>query len=96
MESTWKPGLFLDRVNNDGDYCPENCRWVTRKENNNNTRNNRLICFHGKTMTFSQWADHLGMNYRMLRVRLGRGWSIEDAFLTPPLEQDQKKKRGKF
>lgn len=94
MGESWRPGLFLDRIDNDGDYCPENCRWVTRKENNNNTRANRVVSFRGKRMTLSQWSDHLGINYRMLRVRLWRGWSIEDALSTPPLDPSQKKQRG--
>ena len=76
-------GYSLERINNDGPYEPENCRWATRKEQQRNTRRNRLITFHNKTQPLIAWAEELCRPYRLLMKRLNRGWSIDDAFLLP-------------
>jgi hypothetical protein len=80
----YKNNLTLDRINNNGDYCPENCRWATYKQQARNTAQNRLITFHGKTKTLQDWANELGFKYKTLSSRLlDYGWSIEKAFTTP-------------
>ena len=53
----YKEGLQIDRINNNGNYCPENCRWVTPKENSRNTRKNVNITLNGKTKTVSEWCE---------------------------------------
>lgn len=75
-------GLTIDRIDNGKDYSPDNCRWITYKEQANNRRNNRCITYNGKTQTIAQWAEELNMNPRKLRSRLRYGWSIEKAFNT--------------
>ena len=73
-------GLTLDRANNDGDYEPGNCRWVTRLEQMNNTRRNKLVFFEGETKTLAQWCREKGLNYNKAKHRLNRGWEPEKAF----------------
>lgn len=79
-ESGYEKGMTLDRIDVYGNYCPENCRWVTIKEQANNKRNNRYITFNGETLTISQWEDKLGFKRGTIRDRIERyGWSIEKA-----------------
>lgn len=55
----YENGLQLDRIDNDGSYCPNNCRWVSRKENCRNTRRNKFITLDGKTKTIAEWCETL-------------------------------------
>jgi len=68
------PGLTLERIDNNGDYEPSNCRWATRKEQGLNTRNNRRIEFNGQIKTVSEWAEIIGIPDSTLRTRLRNGW----------------------
>lgn len=79
------PSHQIDRINNDGDYCPENCRWATPLENSNNTRKNRNITFKGRTQSISMWAREKGWVPKVILNRLNRGWSVERTLTTEPL-----------
>lgn len=63
-------GYTLDRINNDGDYAPGNCRWATRTQQNNNNRRNRFVTWRGRTQTISQWAKEQGLPHGVLWNRL--------------------------
>lgn len=84
LNNGYDDGLTLDRINNNGNYCPENCRWVDRKTQQNNRRNNRIITHNGISKTITEWANDNGLPYYVLKKRLDvLGWSFEEAISKP-------------
>ncbi len=70
-------GKTLDRINSTGDYCLENCRWATPKEQRLNTPRTRFLTFNGKTLCLGDWAKELGIARNTITNRLNKGWSVE-------------------
>lgn len=82
VNNGYEKGLTIDRIDNNKGYSPDNCRWVTAKEQSYNRRSNKLITIHGKTQTVTEWAKETGMPIGTLQNRLRYGWE-EDRLLEP-------------
>lgn len=84
LRSGYETGLSIDRINGDGDYCPENCRWIPMADQQRNKSNNRFYAYKGKTQTLSEWAREYGIDYKTLADRMDKfGFSFEEALRRP-------------
>lgn len=80
LANGFREGLSIDRIDVNGNYCPENCRWITMAEQQKNKRNVPKISWNGETHTLPEWADILGIKYGTLWKRLHDGMTIDEAF----------------
>lgn len=87
----YKPGLQIDRRDNNKGYSPENCRFVTRTENMRNTSAVRMITFRGETKPLVVWCETLGISYSCVADRLAKGMAVGDA-LTATINKSQQRK----
>lgn len=88
------PGMSLERVDNDGNYCKENCIWASWEDQYRNRRTSILITLEGETKTISEWCRHYGINRSVYVSRTKRGWSIEAALTTPADTRYRNKRRA--
>lgn len=79
MVESWQPGLTIERIDTNGHYCKDNCRWATKLEQACNTRRSRFLTVGGLRLTVSQWARKVGCSHTIIHSRLKRGWTPEDA-----------------
>lgn len=77
------PSHTIDRIDNGGDYCPDNCRWATWEKQHQNRRDNNNITYLGETLCVAEWSRRLGGNPRLVGNRIQRGWSPIEAVSTP-------------
>lgn len=84
IEQFGKNNTSIDRIDNNGNYELNNCKWTTNKEQGRNKRNNHLLTFKGETLPLSQWAEKINISSKVLRTRILRDkWSTERAITTP-------------
>lgn len=74
----------IDRIDRNGDYTPENCRWADSVTQNNNKKNNIVIEYNGKKQTLPEWSRELGFKYSLVLNRLTSGWDFERAITQKP------------
>lgn len=91
-ESGYKKGLWLDRIDTNGNYCPENCKWSTPQEQANNRRNNNVLTYCGESHTLAEWARILGVKKSLIKTRVWYGWSPERV-IEQEVERHERKAR---
>ena len=90
LEKGFDESLTIDRIDNNGNYCPENCRWINQKEQMRNTRVNHLLTYNGVTKTMAEWSEITGIKYHTLKQRINKyGYSVERALTTPVLKHPE-------
>ena len=85
----YKPGLQIDRIDNNGNYEPSNCRFVTPLVNGRNKRNCKPITFNGETLCLSEWAERLGIPKHVIKQRIKRGLPLEKVMVSTKQEKDE-------
>ena len=91
MENGYKDNLSIDRIENNGNYEPSNCRWATKVEQMNNTSSNHLVTVNGETKTISQWAEYLGIKRYRIDSAYKRGKDLKE-FISGLINEKEKDK----
>ena len=85
LANGYEDHLTIDRIDGNGNYEPSNCRWATRKVQQNKTSYTRIYAYNGEKLSIMQWAEKTKISANMLYKRLARGWDIEKALTTKKL-----------
>ena len=89
MLPSYKPGMQIDRICNNRGCSPENCRWVTRKQNCRNTRRTLFLTVNGIERSLSEWAEVAGIKFATIYYRFTQGRTAEDCIASGRLEHDR-------
>ena len=87
LTNGYDDNLSIDRIDGTKNYTPDNCRWVTMKQQQRNKRTNHKITLGNKTQSVTEWCEDLNISRSMVFKRLKLGWSEEKALLTPSTKQ---------
>lgn len=83
LANGYRDNLTIDRIDVNGNYCPDNCRWVSMKTQCENRSNNNLLKLDGETQPVSVWAERIGVSADLLYSRKRKGWTDERILKTP-------------
>ncbi len=86
LENGYKHGLSIDRIDNNGYYSPNNCRWADCLIQSNNQRKTIMLTYKGETKALRFWADEFGLPRNVVKCRIRAGWTVERA-LTEPIHK---------
>lgn len=89
LENGYSDDLEIDRINNNGNYEPNNCRYVTKKINASNKRNNHYATIKGVTKTITEWAEESGISRKTIQSRIKYGWEDERLILPAKFGNNQ-------
>jgi hypothetical protein len=79
------PGMSIDRIDNDGDYTPENCRWADDLTQARNSRHCHMLTHNGETHCITEWAELINIKPNTIHSRLRLGWSVSKTLSTPTI-----------
>ena len=79
MNNGYKDNLSIDRIDNNGDYCPDNCRWADEQTQSNNRRSNIHVTINGNTQNITQWCKQFGISSGRIFARIEHGWNPVEA-----------------
>lgn len=91
IQNGYKEGLTIDRIDVNGNYEPNNCRWVTNKIQCNNKTNNHIITYNGETHTMTEWSEIFGISYDAIRYRIKRNFPKELWFYPGKITREVRK-----
>ena len=84
LQSGYSDDLTIDRIDENGNYEPQNCRWATRTEQNRNKRSVAKLSYNGDVLTIAEWALKTGIPAKTIYHRIHKaGWNVEEALTTP-------------
>ena len=84
LQNGYNDNLTIDRIDTNGNYEPNNCRWVSMEEQNKNKTSNVILTYNNESHTLSEWSQITGIHRKTIKSRICRdGWSVERALTTP-------------
>lgn len=93
LANGYKPGLTIERIDVDGNYCSENCKWIPLAEQARNRTTTRWVDYDGRKMSLAEAAELTGLPYKEVHLRIKNGWSEYDALHTPIQSQKSELRR---
>ena len=93
LNNGYEPGLTIERIDVDGDYSPQNCKWIPLEEQARNRTTTKWVEYNGRKMSLAEAAELAGLPYKEVHLRIKSGWSIEDALSKPLFQKSELHKK---